>query len=492
MSGSWFDNFGQISFGVPDLDSATRFWQDQMGIGPWSMFYGLTFIAEHEGRQISFPFNVAIAWHDGRIVELMNVTGDGPSPLHDTLNRPIVGLQRLASLTDDIVRDSRAAEARGMELFASGAAAGQRFLYYRSNAAPGVILELLERTPDFDALCDLLKARAAAFRDGQGPAAAPPRQQATPTDAPSMRATLLHGYGGVDNFSTEIVPAPMPGAGQVRIKVAGAAVNPMDVKMRRGDLRDWLPLRFPARLGGDVGGIVDAVGPGVTRFDIGDRVAGLVPPHLDGAYAEWVVTSEDMLIHVPPEFDLTDAAALPTGAMTGMDLIETGIRPKAGETILVTGAGGSVGRAAVIAALDAGVRVYAGVRSSSLTAVSDLGVAGIIDLGDEDAIAAAAPFDAVADTVGGPTAERLFAHVRPDGILASVAMPPPVPPAGATQRFCSLIVRFDGPRLEKFMRSLQSSGRSIPVAHRLPLAAAARAHTLIEGGGVGGKIVLQP
>ncbi len=490
-SGSWFDNFGQISFGVPDLDSATRFWRDQLGIGPWSLFYGLTFSAQHEGRSVSFPFNVAIAWHDGRIVELMNVTGDGPSPLHDTLNRPIIGLQRLASLTNDIERDSRAAEERGMERFAEGEAAGQRFVYYRSSAAPGVILELLERTEGFDGLCKQLEERAAATRDMKKPIISPSAPQ-TGIAAATMRAAMLGGYGGIDQFTIETVPTPDPGEGQVRIKVAATAVNPVDAKMRRGELRDWLPLRFPARLGGDVAGIVDAVGVGVTRFMLGDRVVGLVPPNLDGASAQWVVAPEGTLVHVPSEMELADAAALPTGVLTGIQLTEIGVRPKAGDKILVTGAGGSVGRAAVIAALDAGARVYAGVRASSLDAIADLSVSGVIDLGDSTAIAAAGPFDAVADTVGGRLAEQLFAYVRPDGIVASIAMPPPVQPVNATQRFCSLIVRFDGPRLEKFMRSILSTGRTMPIAHRLALADVGRAHQLIETGGVGGKIIIEP
>lgn len=480
----WFANFGQISFGVADLDGAVRFWERQLGVGPWSVFKGLTFDAQYEGRRVSFPFDVAIGWHDGRVVELMHVLGDGPSPLHDALNRPIIGLQRLASITDDIERDGRTAAARGLERYASGNAGGQRFAYYRSSAAPGVILELLERTPGFATLCDELAARAAAYRP---PAAPAPTEPSPPPPAATMRAAMLSGYGGPELFAVQHVPVPVPGAGQVRIRVAGAAVNPVDVKLRRGALKDWMPLRFPARLGGDVSGIVDALGAGADGFRIGDRVAGFVAPDSDGAYGEWLVAPVATLVRVPARLDLADAAAYPTGVLTGVQLVERGIGVRAGDRLLVTGAGGSTGRAAVLAALEAGARVHAGVRASSRDAVADLDLAGVIDLADAAALAAAGPFDAIADTVGGAVAEALFAHVRPDGVVASIAMPPPVPPPGATQRFCSLIVRFDRVRLERFMRD-----HVMPVAHRLPLEQVEKAHRLIEAGGVGGKIVLRP
>jgi NADPH:quinone reductase-like Zn-dependent oxidoreductase len=269
-------------------------------------------------------------------------------------------------------------------------------------------------------------------------------------------------------------------------------VNPVDVKLRRGYLKAWMPLVFPARIGGDFAGTVDAIGEGVPGFKIGERVMAMINPMANGAYAEMVVAPAGAFAIVPAGLDLVDAAALPTGAMTGTQLVEHAIKPAARTKGLVTGAAGSVGRAAVFAAIDAGAEVYAGVRSSAFDACRDLPVAGVIDLGDEKAIAAAGPFDFVADTVGGSVAENLFAHVKPAGVVASVAVPPPNPPPGSTQRFVSLIVSFDRARLEQFARELASKNRRMPIAHRVPLAEVARAHELMERGGVGGKIVLIP
>ena len=98
----------------------------------------------------------------------------------------------------------------------------------------------------------------------------------------------------------------------------------------------------------------------------------------------------------------------------------------------------------------------------------------------------------MADTVGGTTAENLFAYVKPSGLVASIAVPAPTPPNDAPQRFTSLIVNFDAPRLQRFARDLVTKRRSMPVAHRLKLSEVALAHELMERGGVGGKIVLIP
>src|SRR5581483_8009613 len=151
-----------------------------------------------------------------------------------------------------------------------------------------------------------------------------------------MRAALLHGYGSADLFRMATVPEPVPGPGQIRVRVAGAGVNPVDIKARREEL-PWLPLTFPARLGGDVAGIVDAIGEGVTDFKIGDRVMGMLNPTIDGAYAEKTVFHAERFAHVPADLDLIDAAALPIGVLTGVQLIEHCLGNIAGKKILVTG-----------------------------------------------------------------------------------------------------------------------------------------------------------
>jgi len=491
MSAAWLGPIRQISYTTDDLDRLVAFWEQQVGVGPWSIYRGLTLQLRHEGRPVALPFDVALAMHGGQLIELIQVQGPGPSPFHDGLGRPLIGLQRLAAFSTDIERDAATAVARGMERYAEGVdVSGQRYVYLRSAEAPGVILELLEQTPSFDGFVDRLQARCQGYAAQQAPtavAAAP-----TVAAAGTMRAALLHGYGDAAQFRLEDVPLPQPGPGQIRLRVAAAAVNPVDIKARRGELQAWMPLSFPARLGGDVSGIVEAVGAGVTALRTGDRVMGMINPLADGAYAQQLVAPAAAFVRVPEGLDLVDAAALPTGVLTGTQLVERGIRPLPGMRGLVTGAAGSSGRAALFAALDAGAEVWAGIRGAAPPSLAELPLAGLVDLSDAVAVAATGPFDFLADTVGGALAEALFARVRPQGRVASTAFPPPEPPAGSTQRYSALVVRFDGPRLERFARELLSRGRQMPVALRLPLAQVAEAHRRMEQGGVGGKILLLP
>src|SRR5688572_11179355 len=167
MNASWLGPIRQISYTTDDLDRLVEFWERRVGVGPWSVFRNLTLSMNYEGRPIVLPFHVALSKHGETLLELIQVAGDGPSPFHDAGNRPIIGLQRLASLSETIEADTAAAIERGMEKFADGIdATGQRYVYFRSVAAPGVILELLEVTPFFADFVGRLDARVRAYAGG--------------------------------------------------------------------------------------------------------------------------------------------------------------------------------------------------------------------------------------------------------------------------------------------------------------------------------------
>jgi len=155
-----------------------------------------------------------------------------------------------------------------------------------------------------------------------------------------MKAVVLHEYGGPEKLKVEDVPDPVAGPGEVLVRVAASSVNPIDFKLRGGSYREYFPLQLPAILGRDISGTVRAIGSGVTGFAPGDRVMALG----DKAYAELAVVKAEDLAHVPEGLDLVEAAALPLVTLTGEQLISRGVNIQRGQTVLVTGAIGGVGR----------------------------------------------------------------------------------------------------------------------------------------------------
>jgi NADPH:quinone reductase-like Zn-dependent oxidoreductase len=295
----------------------------------------------------------------------------------------------------------------------------------------------------------------------------------------------LVGYGGVDQLELREVPEPKTGPGQIKVRVVGASINPIDWKLREGAKRPGLNLELPAILGRDAAGDVVEVGAGVTRLHVGARVAGLVL----GAYGEYVVANEEAWAEVPENLDLVDAAAIPLVTLTGAELVDEGVRPRAGDTVLVTGALGSVGRAAVFVAKSRGVKVWAGVRGAQKAAAAALGAFGVVALEDEVDCRRLPTLDGIADTVGGPTTQKLLEKVRPGGTVGTVVGEP----AGARERGIEVrhvVAHPDPDRLASLMRAVADGNLVIPIARRFPLSEIREAQEVAEKG-AGGKVLLR-
>src|SRR6476646_6554094 len=234
-----------------------------------------------------------------------------------------------------------------------------------------------------------------------------------------MKAVVVHQYGGPEVLKFEEYPDPVPRPGEVLVRVAATSVNPIDYKRRAGLTKDFYPIKFPGLIGVDIAGTVVTVGPGVEGFSIGDRVFAMA----DNTYAELCVVKAAVLAKVPIGLDLLQAAALPLVTITGNQLMSaTGI--KAGQTVMVVGAVGNVGRSAVFTAKQRGATVIAGVLKRQIDEAKTLGADQVVAADDDTAIANLSPLDAVADMVGGRTAEKLIAKVKPGGVYASVVGPP--------------------------------------------------------------------
>lgn len=302
-----------------------------------------------------------------------------------------------------------------------------------------------------------------------------------------MKAIVLHQYGGPEQLHYEDAEIPKYGDAEVLVKVKATSVNPIDFKLRSGDAKARMPLEFPAILGRDLAGEVVEYGSNVTRFPKGTRVMALA----NGTYAEYTVARADVLAPIPESLAFERAAALPLVLTTGAQLIERAVKPQRGQTVLVTGALGGVGRTAVHVARKHGVRVLAGVRSNEKDKAAELSVDGVVALDNEEEIGRLHDLDAIADTVGGTTIQRLLKSIRAGGVLGSVLGVP----AGAQNykiHVEPMMAVPDASRLYELADDFARGEFSIPIARTMKLQDAGEAQQLAENGGVGGKIILVP
>jgi NADPH:quinone reductase-like Zn-dependent oxidoreductase len=300
-----------------------------------------------------------------------------------------------------------------------------------------------------------------------------------------MRAVVLHEYGGPNKLRYEEVADPVAGAGQVLVRVTASSVNPIDYKLRSGAMKDYMPLELPVILGRDISGIVREIGDGVNGFAAGDRVMALG----NNAYAELVVVKAEELIHVPEKLDLVEAAALPLVTLTGEQLITRGTKIQSGQTVLVAGAMGGVGRSAVWTAKKAGAVVIAGVRKSQMKEAAALRADQVLALDDAGAMEKLGLIDAVADTVGHDTAEMLLGKVKQGGVFASVLGPPGNAKMHPTVKIESVRVVPDAAMLKRLAEDVVAGRLVIPIDRMVALADAGEAQAATEKGGIG-KILL--
>jgi NADPH:quinone reductase-like Zn-dependent oxidoreductase len=301
-----------------------------------------------------------------------------------------------------------------------------------------------------------------------------------------MKAVVLHAYGGPGNLKYEDVADPLAGEGQVLVRVTASSVNPIDYKVRSGAMKQYMPLELPAILGWDISGIVREVGAGVTGFAPGDRVMALGTK----AYAELAVVKAADLAHVPEKLDLVEAAALPLVTLTGEQLITRGTKIQSGQTVLVSGAVGNVGRSAVWTAKKAGAVVLAGVRKSQLKEAAELGADEVLALDDSAAVGRLGLIDVVADTVGGETAEMLLGKVKQGGMFASVLGPPGNAKMHPTVKIQAIQVVPDARTLKILAEDVVAGKLKIPIDRMVPLADAGVAHAAAEKGGIGKVLLL--
>jgi NADPH:quinone reductase-like Zn-dependent oxidoreductase len=311
-----------------------------------------------------------------------------------------------------------------------------------------------------------------------------------------MKAVRFHEYGDPDVLRYEDVEQPVPDAGQVRLRVAGSAFNPVDDGIRSGYLQGPFPVTLPHTPGIDVSGTVDALGDGVTNVAIGDAVIGFLPMTADGAAAEYVIAPAEILAPAPTRIPLPDAAALPMVGLTAWQALFDDAGLTAGQRVLINGAGGAVGGYAVQLAKQTGAYVIATASPRSNERVRSAGANEVIDHTTTEVTAAVTePVDVLLNLARISPEElgALAALVKPGGVVVNTVPTIPTPSDEARGvRGIGLFVRSDAEQLSRLVELVDRGELRVDVGERVPLAELPAVHTKAATGALPGKVVVLP
>ncbi|GIF41815.1 NADP-dependent oxidoreductase [Actinoplanes xinjiangensis] len=239
-----------------------------------------------------------------------------------------------------------------------------------------------------------------------------------------MRAFVVDRYGDADTVQGRDVPDPRVGADDVLVRIHAASINPLDLKIRAGDLKVILPYRAPFVLGNDLAGTITAVGSRVTRFTVGDEVYARPDQNRIGAFAELIAMNQDDVAARPAALTAEEAASLPLVALTAWQALVERANLRPGQKVLVHAGAGGVGTIAIQLARHLGAHVATTVSDSKADLVKSLGADVVIDYRNQAFETLLHDYDVVLDTVGGETLEKSLKVLKPGGIVVSVAGPP--------------------------------------------------------------------
>lgn len=311
-----------------------------------------------------------------------------------------------------------------------------------------------------------------------------------------MKAVRFHEYGDPDVLRYEDVEQPVPGAGQVRVRVAGTSFNSVDGNIRGGFMQGPIPVVLPHTPGIDVAGTVDALGEGVDGIAVGEKVVGFLPMDGAGAAAEYVLAPAEVLTPAPESVPLSDAAALPLVGLTAYQALFDHGKLTVGQRVLINGAGGAVGGYAVQLAKGAGAYVIATASPRSSDAVTAAGADEVVDHTTTSVTdAVTEPVDIVLNLAPVDPAElaALVTLVRPGGVVVNTTVWMPAPSDEERGvRGIDLFVRSDAEQLAELVALTDRGELRVDVAERVPLAELSALHGRAAEGAVHGKVVVVP
>ena len=307
-----------------------------------------------------------------------------------------------------------------------------------------------------------------------------------------MRIIRQRALGGGDVLELTEAPRPEPGPTEVLVRMSAAGVNPVDWKTRE---RGGALGEPPFTVGWDVGGVVEVLGRGVTRFQPGDRVFGMPRfPNEAAAYAEYVTSPSRQLARTPDGLGDVEAGALPLAGLTAWQALVETAGVEAGDHVLILGAGGGVGHLAVQIAKARGARVTGTASSAKHQFLAELGADQAIDYTTEAVDERVRDADVVLDLVGGESGLRALPALRDGGLLIAVPSSSGLEPlreaAGDRVRVTGILVEPDRAGLEALAALVEAGELRVHVERTFPLEEAAAAHEAGETGRTKGKLVL--
>jgi len=331
-----------------------------------------------------------------------------------------------------------------------------------------------------------------------------------------LQAALIDRYGDNSRVRLADVPVPAVGHEDLLVKVHAASVNPVDTKIRDGKLKVLIRYRMPLVLGNDLAGTVTAIGPGVTRFKVGDAIYARMDKQRIGAFAEYALVREAVAAPKPVNLTFEEAASLPLVGLTAWQaLIDIG-RLQAGQKVLIHAGSGGVGTFAIQLARHLGAKVYTTVGQRNVELVQQLGADVAIDYRTTRFEDVVQDCDVVLETLGDELLLRSFRSVKPGGVVVSIGNTPTAAFArewglnpllvfviGLMSRKAMAAARARGARYEYlFMRAdgeqlrqiaaLVESGTIKPVIDRVfPLQEVREALAYSESGRATGKVVIR-
>lgn len=304
-----------------------------------------------------------------------------------------------------------------------------------------------------------------------------------------MKAIQYRTYGSSDVIEEVEISIPsIQKENDVLIQVKAAGVNPIDIKIRMGFMKEARPVEMPFIPGGETAGIIVAIGNGVSKFQVGDQVIALTKTN---GYAEYVIVDEDFVLPKPQGLSFEQAASIGINIGTAQSVLFTAGQLEKGQKVLVQGGAGAAGGAMVQLAKAAGAYVIATASGKGLELAKNLGADQVIDYKSKDVAGLFNDVDLVADTAGGQAQEKLFRVLKPGGKLFSIVVPPSQQLAEQYKVKAGFVVSDISAKTLHNGLELIKAGKFKPVVSKIfKLGEAAKAQDFLTAGGVNGKVIL--